>query len=99
MGYFSNGSEGSGYQSQYCDHCANNDGEGGCAIWDAHLFFNGDQNADPKVGAVLALLIPIDARGYNQQCKLFRQTPELALETAGQESLFAAEAGGVVHHG
>lgn len=43
MAYFSNGTEGMAYQAKYCDRCANNDGDGGCPIWDLHLLWNSAQ--------------------------------------------------------
>ena len=71
MGYFSNGTEGEMYREKYCDRCVNNGdekGEDGCAVWDAHLIYNGEDGPEP----VLNMLIPRDADGWNKQCRMFR---------------------------
>lgn len=69
MGYFSNGSEGEGYEHRYCRRCANNSDDG-CSVWLAHLLYNGDA---PQ-SQVLDLLIPRSKDGLdNLQCTMFRE--------------------------
>lgn len=75
MAYFSNGSEGLDYESQYCDRCIHwtydqATATDGCPVWDAHMLHNYDQNGDEKVKSILDLLIPMDGL-YAAQCKLF----------------------------
>jgi len=86
MAYFSNGTEGMGYQEIYCMKCRQYkerpgymNGEG-CPVWDLHLLLDQYQacNAEPNsegtglevTAFVLDLLIP---RGelHNEQCRLF----------------------------
>jgi len=74
MGYFSNGTEGEDYVDRYCLKCQHWTGydETMCAVWEAHLFHNGE---GARVHSVLDLLIP--RRGLvNEQCRLFVRTPE-----------------------
>jgi hypothetical protein len=68
MGYFSNGSEGLDWQVHNCDKCLNADELGACAIWDAHLLYNGEEGKKD----VLNMLIPKDGI-WNGQCKLLRE--------------------------
>ena len=70
MGYFSNGTEGMDYQERYCRRCRHGED---CAVWDAHLLVNYDECNDPF--SVLDLLIPRNARGDNEQCAMFLETP------------------------
>jgi hypothetical protein len=80
MGYFSNGTEGMGYQEAYCLHCRNcrdlHDGRGpGCAIWDAHLAFVGESDAHQ---VVLDALIPRSVDKLdNLECLLFQPEPKV----------------------
>jgi hypothetical protein len=66
MGYFPNGTSGCMYEEQYCIHCLH---EGDCAVWEAHMLRNYDEcnNKD----SILHLLIPRDAKGFNEKCKMF----------------------------
>lgn len=67
MGYFSNGSEGDAYRARYCDHCQE-DVDGECEIWIAHLVFNGDPTHRERLGK----LIPETSDGLgNGQCVEF----------------------------
>lgn len=75
MGYFSNGSEGEYYQSNYCFKCVNwkkdEFGEG-CLIWDLHLTWSYElcNKKDNEGKQMLDILIPLkDCQ--NQQCKMF----------------------------
>jgi hypothetical protein len=74
MGYFSNGSEGSCYQSQYCDNCVH-DVDQSCRVWLLHLTYNYDACKDTERGRALAEmlngLIPRDADGGNHECSMF----------------------------
>ena len=70
MGYFSNGTEGMGYQEKYCWHCAH---DGGCAVWDAHLLCNCSEVVSNE--CVLGLLIPTKDM-ENQACKMFMPRQE-----------------------
>lgn len=62
MGYFSNGSEGEGYEEQWCSRCLHNDG---CAVWSAHQLHNYEECNKPD--SILHMLIPRD----NGQCRMF----------------------------
>lgn len=77
MGYFSNGSEGSAYESKYCENCIHwiADGEGetkGCPVWDVHMLYN-YSNMNPVKG-FLESFIPQSKDGLsNDKCKMFIQ--------------------------
>jgi len=75
MGYFSNGSEGEGYEAEYCDRCIHQKpDDGGCAVWFAHLMHNSDQNSNEQLENALNILIP--RRGIcNEQCTMFIEEP------------------------
>jgi len=47
MAYFSNGTEGEMFQEKYCANCIH--GGGDCAVMDAQMLYNGD---DEKRGRV-----------------------------------------------
>jgi len=75
MAYFSNGTDGDLYREHWCGRCANNGddrGDEGCAVWDAHFLYNGDQHKNKLVAELLSTLIP---RGglRNEQCRMFRE--------------------------
>jgi hypothetical protein len=81
--YFSNGTQGMFYQSEYCDNCMNwkvtDDDEFGvmeigCPIWDLHLC----QNTDDDMRDILDYLIPVHD-GRNEQCIWFEK--KLNVET------------------
>ena len=72
MGYFSNGSEGEYYESEYCSKCVHYPGsedDGGCAVLIAHMIYNYDEcnNKD----SILHILIPRDTKGNNEKCQMF----------------------------
>ncbi len=70
MAYFSNGTEGMIYQTDYCDRCRNYQGGDapGCPIWDLHLLHQGEVDWQP----VLDKLIPRTPDGLgNEQCETF----------------------------
>lgn len=72
MGYFSNGAEGMDYESRYCDHCVHQDGpdgKSGCAVWQAHVFYNYTECNNKE--SILHLLIPRGKGGWNEQCQMF----------------------------
>lgn len=78
MGFFSNGTEGDMYQSQFCARCINwkdvGDGRGaGCPVWDLHMLYNYDQHKKASTEAALAMFIPRDAAGWNRQCAMFHE--------------------------
>lgn len=87
MAYFSNGSEGSDYEEQFCSRCVH---QRGCTVWLAHLLFA--YGADDAQRKVLDTLIP--RQGIrNLKCTMFvsaedvkRGRKEHAL--AGQKRLF-----------
>ena len=92
MGYFSNGTEGGAYQSEYCFRCANRrnkkDGCGfGCAIWDLHLQYSyklANSKADSK--KMLDFLIPLDAKGcFNKECRMFLPSHSTQTEKNSEE--------------
>ena len=69
MGYFSNGTEGMDYEAKYCARCIHNQEEAGCAVLLAHQLYNYDECNKPD--SILHILIPRDARGYNEKCAMF----------------------------
>lgn len=69
MGYFANGSEGYRYESQWCKRCVHS--EPTCAVLEAHLAFNYDQQRQPDLRDALALLIPRGPAGGNGRCRMF----------------------------
>ena len=76
MGYFSNGSEGDGYEECYCETCAHHhgpDSETGCAVWFIHTMFNYDQltSGQEKLRTALRTLIPEDRKGLNGKCAMW----------------------------
>lgn len=77
MGYFSNGSEGEGYQSRYCDRCLFDNFEKGiyCPIWSLHLLHNYEECNKPD--SFLHDLIPREKPIGNARCKFFVDRGEL----------------------
>lgn len=74
MGYFSNGTEGEAYEEQYCAKCANaNTDNGFCPIMNLHSSWNYEQHSDPLKKAALEHFIPRSEKGWNEQCKMFRE--------------------------
>lgn len=73
MGYFSNGSEGEGYEQQYCSRCLHNDPANGCPVWDAHLLHAYGENGKNSAGEqILDMLIPRAKDGLgNKRCVMF----------------------------
>ncbi len=72
MGYFSNGTEGDIYESEYCRKCVHHDHVPGedepCPIWTLHVFYNGDENSE--IQDMLNTFIP--QKGvHNEKCKMF----------------------------
>lgn len=72
MGYFSNGSEGDYYQSEYCDHCVhdtrNDESIDCCPVWEMHEMLNDEKEI--RIRIVLNNFIPRDKQG-NKQCVMF----------------------------
>lgn len=70
MGYFSNGSEGEGFQEAFCDRCLHDNFEKGiyCPIWNLHLRDNYKEcnNKD----SYLHTLIPREG-AFNGRCTMF----------------------------
>ncbi len=71
MGYFSNGCEGTDYESRYCEQCAHQKiDDGGCAVWLAHMLYNYDECNNEK--SALHLLIPrTEDKLGNEKCEMF----------------------------
>jgi len=70
MGYFSNGTEGSDYESRYCRNCSHYEG---CPIWLLHLMWNYDArgvDGDETKANALDVLIPMDGTA-NLQCNFY----------------------------
>jgi hypothetical protein len=65
MAYFSNGCEGSSYQSKFCSKCIH---AGNCAVWNAHMLFNYDECNNEK--SILHFLIPREGIN-NKKCRMF----------------------------
>lgn len=64
MAQFSNGTEGMSYEETWCRRCVH---DGKCAIIAAHQIYR----HKGEVGEVLDMMIPVDDKGYNQECRLF----------------------------
>jgi len=79
MGYFSNGSEGEWYYSQYCSRCVHDelDDQGdfirSCPIWELHLAYNYKECNNKH--SMLHRLIPLDKGGNNAECRMFWPKP------------------------
>lgn len=79
MAYFSNGTEGMMYESEYCDKCTHMHDEKGepyaCSILELHYEFNYDQGGKTKAGKaikkVLETLIPTKENGFPGECTMF----------------------------
>lgn len=70
MGYFSNGTEGTGFLTTFCFQCVNADDEGTCPVYDAHLLFQGN---GPDTQKVLDFLITPGVKG--NRCRLYKPHP------------------------
>jgi hypothetical protein len=70
MAYFSNGSEGEGYQERYCEKCLHDNFEKGiyCPIWNLHLLDNYKECNNKH--SYLHELIPRQ-EGSNGRCTMF----------------------------
>lgn len=70
MGYFSNGSDGEGYQEEWCSRCLHDNYEKGiyCPIWNLHLRDNYDECNKPE--SYLHVLIPRE-KIHNSRCTMF----------------------------
>lgn len=82
MGYFSNGTEGCGYQEQYCDRCEHDRKwreaeKDPCPVWGLHLMHNGEQG---PIGQLLDELIPRDSGVGNGKCRMFVPVSRLKRE-------------------
>lgn len=77
MAYFSNGTEGSLYEQDYCSKCVHRngaDGKSGCAVWLAHLLFNYDLcNSETPGKTILDMLIPVREDGFAGECAMFHE--------------------------
>lgn len=75
MGYFSNGTEGEQYESDFCQRCVHrgNDEDGGCIVWLAHILYSYEEcNSTSNAKHMLDLLIPRTKDGLgNEQCRMF----------------------------
>ena len=68
MGYFSNGTESSMYEEEYCSSCAHY--KGGCAVLDAHMLKNYDECNNKE--SILHMLIPLSKDGLsNEKCRMY----------------------------
>lgn len=92
MAYFSNGSEGDGYQEQWCSRCMNWREHSeipenwGCIVWDLHLCLNYDQCRDDGIKRVLEHFIPTDDDGYPMVCRMFVES--VNADIPGQMRMF-----------
>jgi hypothetical protein len=71
MGYFPNGTSGTIYQEEYCDRCVHMLPERGCPCDTAHMLWNYDECN--KKDSILHKMIPINKKGFNEQCIFFQQ--------------------------
>lgn len=88
MGYFSSGTEGKMYESQWCQRCVH-DEKKSCPILLAHLVYNYDQMRDENadIRKILSMLIPRDGNGENKECTMFVATSDVK-EKVDAESEF-----------
>ena len=72
MGYFSNGTEGDIYESEYCARCVHHDHEPGedepCPIWMMHVLYNGKD----EFQEILDMFIPRDGV-HNLECNMLAE--------------------------
>ena len=66
MGYFSNSSDGMGYEDQYCSNCVHMNKEYGCPCWDIHMLYNYEECNNKE--SILHKMIPMDAEGTCGKC-------------------------------
>src|SRR5687767_2121181 len=90
MAYFPNGTAGMLYEEQYCANCIH--GRDGCAVMDAHNFYNYDQfdkdERGKSIRMILSLLIPETKDGLGaEQCALFAARADPEAEDAEQRRL------------
>ncbi len=71
MGYFSNGTEGMEYQTEYCDKCAHMHPEHGCPCDDAHELWNYEECN--KKDSILHKMIPRNKDARNEKCIFFAE--------------------------
>lgn len=74
MGYFSNGTEGLGYQEVHCSHCAHfgpEDGPG-CPVWLLHLVHVGEKPME----SILDMFIPRNDKYGNEKCVMYINAPD-----------------------
>ena len=74
MGYFANGTEGMIYDETYCDICVHMLDDHGCPCHTAHLLWNYEECN--KKDSILHKMIPIDKKGFNQECVFFAKSEE-----------------------
>jgi hypothetical protein len=68
MGYFSNGTEGAGYEETYCQRCIHFKPDDLCPVWAAHLDHSYTECNNPNT--ILNYLIP--RKGVeNLRCTMF----------------------------
>ena len=73
MAYFSNGSEGTQYEHDFCSRCVHYDG---CPVWGLHLLWNYEQDGNPDKEEALSMLIPRSQDELdNEECKMFYEKP------------------------
>ena len=70
MAYFSNGTEGMGYEEKYCSKCVHGAEDKFCPVWKVHFVFNYDQCNENKIKQILDTLIP-RKEIENEQCSMF----------------------------
>ena len=69
MAYFSNGTEGSIFESKWCGNCVHWEG---CPVWAAHLIHNYDQVKNEQLKSALNMLITTTEDGlYADECRMF----------------------------
>ena len=72
MAYFSNGTEGMDYESEYCDKCVHNHPEHGCPCLAAHDYWNYEECN--KADSILHKMIPrSEDKLTNEQCIFFKE--------------------------
>lgn len=74
--YFSNGSEGSGFESEFCDRCAHQET---CTVWLLHLSYNYDQCNDGLKEIVPARTVTVKDGTDEEQPAIVAHGPTLRL--------------------
>ena len=96
MGYFPNGTSGDLYQEHICERCRHHPDhddleQPSCAVWFAHMERNYKDCNNPD--SPLHILIPRNAKGENERCRMFIAKPDAPLFEASSGERTDADQG------